>query len=70
MGMKAAKFGFMFQVLSLIVGLFFAALMYLQSQNPISVNWDNIQFNVTRNGVNARPFIDRYWANLYYCWYL
>jgi len=30
-----------FKILAVIVGLFFAALMYFQSQNLISVNWDN-----------------------------
>ena len=33
----------MFKILAVIVGLFFAALMYFQSQNLISVNWDKIQ---------------------------
>lgn len=32
-----------FKILAVIVGLFFAALMYFQSQNLISVNWDKIQ---------------------------
>jgi uncharacterized membrane protein (Fun14 family) len=32
-----------FKILAVIVGLFFAALMYFQSQNLISVNWDRIQ---------------------------
>ena len=32
-----------FKILAVIVGLFFAALMYFQAQNLISVNWDKIQ---------------------------
>ncbi len=32
-----------FKVLAVIVGIFFAALMYFQAQNLISVNWDKIQ---------------------------
>ena len=32
-----------FKILAVIVGIFFAALMYFQSQNLISVNWDKIQ---------------------------
>lgn len=31
------------KILAVIVGVFFAALMYLQSQNLISVNWDKLQ---------------------------
>jgi uncharacterized membrane protein (Fun14 family) len=32
-----------FKIIAVVVGLFFAALMYFQSQNLISVNWDKIQ---------------------------
>ena len=32
-----------FKILAVIAGIFFAALMYFQSQNLISVNWDKIQ---------------------------
>ncbi len=32
-----------FKILAVIVGIFFAALMYFQSQNLVSVNWDKIQ---------------------------
>jgi uncharacterized membrane protein (Fun14 family) len=32
-----------FKIIAVIVGLFFAALMYFQSQNLISINWDKIQ---------------------------
>jgi uncharacterized membrane protein (Fun14 family) len=32
-----------FKIIAVIVGIFFAALMYFQAQNLISVNWDRIQ---------------------------
>jgi uncharacterized membrane protein (Fun14 family) len=32
-----------FKILAVIVGLFLGALIYLQSQSPISVNWDKLQ---------------------------
>jgi uncharacterized membrane protein (Fun14 family) len=32
------------KIIAVIAGIFFAALMYLQSQNLVSVNWDKLQF--------------------------
>jgi len=32
-----------FKILAVIAGIFFGSLMYLQSQNLISVNWDKLQ---------------------------
>ena len=32
-----------FKILAVIAGVFFGSLMYLQSQNLISVNWDRLQ---------------------------
>ena len=32
-----------FKIIAVIVGIFFAALMYFQAQSLISVNWDRIQ---------------------------
>jgi uncharacterized membrane protein (Fun14 family) len=32
-----------FKILAVIVGLFLGALIYLQSQNLISINWDKFQ---------------------------
>jgi uncharacterized membrane protein (Fun14 family) len=32
-----------FKILAVIVGLFLGALMYLQSQSLISINWDKLQ---------------------------
>ncbi|MGB0003370.1 MAG: FUN14 domain-containing protein [Nitrososphaeraceae archaeon] len=32
-----------FKILAVIAGVFFGSLIYLQSQNLISVNWDRLQ---------------------------
>lgn len=32
-----------FKILAVIVGLFFGALVYLQAQSVISINWDKLQ---------------------------
>ena len=32
-----------FKILAVIAGVFFESLMYLQSQNLISVNWERLQ---------------------------
>jgi uncharacterized membrane protein (Fun14 family) len=37
------KYGTSSSILAVIVGIFFAGLMNLESQNIISINWDKLQ---------------------------
>ena len=43
--LDAFRFNFkrVFKILAVIAGVFFGSLIYLQSQNLISVNWDRLQ---------------------------
>jgi uncharacterized membrane protein (Fun14 family) len=40
------------KVLAVGAGIFFAALMYLESQNIVNVNWDKLQ-NASQNVVST-----------------
>jgi uncharacterized membrane protein (Fun14 family) len=40
------------KILAIGAGIFFAALMYLESQNVVNVNWDKLQ-SVSQNAVSS-----------------
>ena len=40
------------KVLAVGAGIFFAALMYLESQNIVNINWDKLQ-NASQNAVST-----------------
>ena len=47
-----------FKILAVIAGVFFGSLIYLQSQNLISVNWDRLQ-EMSQWTVTKLIFINR-----------
>jgi uncharacterized membrane protein (Fun14 family) len=40
------------KILAVGAGIFFAALMYLESQNIVNINWDKLQ-NASQNAVST-----------------
>ena len=40
------------KILTVVVGMFFGALMYLQSQSIININWDKLQ-SVSQSGLTT-----------------
>ena len=40
------------KILAIAAGMFFAALMYLESQNIVNINWDKLQI-ASQNAVSA-----------------
>jgi uncharacterized membrane protein (Fun14 family) len=40
------------KILAIGAGIFFAALMYLESQNIVNINWDKLQ-NTSQNAVST-----------------
>ena len=55
-----------FKILAVIAGVFFGSLMYLQSQNLISVNWDRLQEMSQWTVTTLSSFINGRGTDLYY----